>query len=117
MGGSKRANARREALSREIEAHAPLLIDQGVLVLKRIGARRFWYLRFMLPADETGHRRHCCLYVGRESDEELVARVRTLLEHCRAPQQGLQELSAYVKIAEMLQGAIQASMHAMFRQI
>lgn len=71
----------------------------------------------MLPADETSHGRLRCLYVGRESDEELVVWIRSLLEHCRAPQQGLQELTAYVEIAEMLQGAIQASMHAMFRQI
>ena len=106
-----------EALSREIEAHAPLLIGQGILVLKVIVARHFWYLRFMLPADETSRRHHRCLYDGRESDEELVVCIRTLLEHCRAPQQGLQQLTAFVEIAEMLQGSIQASMHAMVRQI
>jgi hypothetical protein len=49
--------------------------------------------------------------------KERVARIRTLLEHCRATQQGPQELTVYVEIAEMLQGAVQASMHAMFRQI
>ena len=112
----KHADARVEKLTTEIDANAHLLANRGVLVRKKIGANRFWYLRFLLPPDETGHRRHRCLYVGRECDKELVARVRALLEKCRAPRQRLQELDACGKLAKLLARAVQTSLSAMSGQ-
>jgi hypothetical protein len=98
----KRADDRWASLSAQIEEYAPLLVCQGDLVLKRIGPNRYWYLRFLLPPDEGGHRRHRSVYVGRESDADLVARVRALLDDCRRSRQWLKELDACLKLAAML---------------
>jgi hypothetical protein len=105
----KRAEDRWPALAAEIEGQSHLLIGQGNLVLKKIGTNRFWYLRFLLPPDETGHRRFRSLYVGRESDAELVSRVREALDQCRAPRKWIEELNTCVRLAAMLSLAVQSS--------
>ena len=103
----RRADERWESLAAAIETHSALLADQGDLVLKKIGKKRYWYLRFLLPADDKGHRRHCSAYVGRESDEELLMRVRTQLERCRALRRAVEELTGYANAAAMLTRAVQ----------
>jgi hypothetical protein len=105
----KRADERWASLAAKIAAHAPLLFGQGDLVLKRIGANRYWYLRFLLPPDEMGHRRHRSVYVGRASDEDLVARVRALLDDCRRSRQWIKELDACVRLAAILKRVVQCS--------
>jgi hypothetical protein len=84
-------------------------MNQGDLVLKRIGTKRYYDLRFLLPEDQRGQRRHCSLYVGRESDQELVARIRDLLEHIREPRQQIEEIARYVQIAKMMRYALQSA--------
>jgi hypothetical protein len=103
----KRGEDRWPALAAEIESHSLLLVGQGNLALKKIGTNRFWYLRFSLPPDETGHRRYRSVYVGRESDAELVSRVREALDQCRAPRKWIEELDACVRLAAILCRAVQ----------
>ena len=105
----KRVDDRWESLSAQIKEYAPLLVGQGDLVLKKIGVNRFWYLRFLLPPDEKGHRRHRSVYVGREADIELVARVRALLDDCRAPRRWVKELDVCVKLAAVLNRVVESS--------
>jgi hypothetical protein len=97
------------ALRARIAAHAPLLARQGVLVRKRLGTGYFWYLRFLLPADATGHRRQTSLYIGKESDEELVARVRQLLEDYRQPRRWVEEVAACAAFAASLKALLRRS--------
>jgi hypothetical protein len=105
----KRASNRWAALHARIEAHASLLVDQGDLVLKAKGANRYWHLRFLLPADEQGHRRHRSLYVGRERDQELVARVQALVESYREPRRQIQEIARYVSVIRTLNRGVRAT--------
>jgi hypothetical protein len=105
----KRGEDRWVSLAAEIEAHSHLLIGQGNLALKKIGTNRFWYLRFLLPPDETGHRRYRSAYVGRESDAELVARVREALDQCRASRKWIEEINTCVRLAAILSRAVQSS--------
>jgi hypothetical protein len=105
----KHPEQRWEALRARIEAHASLLVDQGDPVLKTIGAKRYWYLRFLLPADGRGHRRHRSLYVGREHDQELVARVRALLESYREPSRLIREIAGYLRVVRILGQGVQAA--------
>ena len=104
-----RADQRWESLAATIDTHSALLADQGDLVLKKIGKKRYWYLRFLLPADDRGHRRHCSLYIGRESDAELLTRVRSQLEHCRALRRAVEELHAYANAAAMVTRAVEGA--------
>jgi hypothetical protein len=94
------------ALRAKIAAHAPLLATQGVLVRKPLGAGRFWYLRFLLPADATGRRRQTSLYIGKESDAELVAGTRQLLEAYRQPRRWVEEVAACAAFAGSLKALL-----------
>lgn len=105
----KRADDRWASLSARIREYSPLLVNQGDLVLKQIGARRYWYLRFLLPADERGHRRHKCLYVGREGDLELVGRVQSALDECRTSRHHIEEIAGYGRIMRSMNRALRAA--------
>jgi hypothetical protein len=97
---------------RLINTLAPILMNQGDLVLKRIGTKRYYDLRFLLPEDQRGQRRHCSLYVGREgreSDQGLVARIRDLLEHIREPRRQIEEIARYVQITKIMRYALQSA--------
>jgi hypothetical protein len=95
-------DARWDKLRAKIECHTLLLRKQGDVVLKTIKGRRYWYLRFLLPRGETGRRRHASIYIGAESDEELLARTRRLLEWYQAPTQLAKELHAAANFAGAL---------------
>jgi hypothetical protein len=106
---NNRPSDRWQALLVKIEAHAALLVDQGNLVLKAIDGKHYWYLRFLLPADERGHRRHCSLYVGRECDLEIVPRVRALLDGYREPRRQIREVAGYVRVIKRLTRSTRAT--------
>ena len=112
----RRTHNRWEPLSARIAAHASLLMEQGDLVLKKIGTHRYWYLRFLLPANPQGQRRHCSLYVGREADRELVARVLMLLEQIREPKHQLNEIARYVQFMTKLCRALQLTARTLGRK-
>jgi hypothetical protein len=105
----KQPEQRWEALRARIEVHASLLVDQGDLVLKANGANRYWYLRFLMPANERGHRRHCSVYVCGEGDQMLVARVRALLEGYREPKRQIQEIAGYVRMVRTMSNGMRAA--------
>jgi hypothetical protein len=105
----RRADQRWESLAATIDTHSSLLADQGDLVLKKIGKKRYWYLRFLMPADHSGHRRHCSLYIGRESDAELLTHVRSQLERCRSLRRTVEELNGYANAAAMLTRAVEGA--------
>ena len=99
---SRRAEAierRWEAFKVKIAVHSSLLATQGTLVLKRIGLRQFWYLRFLLPADANGRRRHRSVYLGPATDHEFLSRTRQLLEEYRQPRLWVAGVSAYAALA------------------
>jgi hypothetical protein len=98
-----------EALRARIQAHASLLATQGELVLKIIDGNPYWYLRFLLPEDDQGHRRQRSVYVGRKCDNAIVARVRGLLKGYREPGRQIQELTRYVRLLKSLGRASQAA--------
>jgi hypothetical protein len=102
-----------DALAAAIEANAILLATQGDLILKKNSSGSYWYLRFLMPPGPDGHRRHRALYVGRQDDQELVARVRALLERIRGPRRVRQELTGYVRIAAEIERSVQRSLRSL----
>jgi len=97
--GQNKTERRWSVLREKLAAHASLLAEQGVLTLKTMKGRRYWYLRYMLPADEAGRRRHGSVYVGREADREIVGQVRQLLQRYRDRRLWIKEVASYARFA------------------
>ena len=84
-------------LKRRIEAVAPSLTTQGVIVPKPSGRGRVWVLRFRVR--EGGRRRLKSIHLGADGETELLARARDLLDSLRGPARWLREVAACARCA------------------
>ena len=61
------------------------------MVAKGGAGRRYWVVRFR--AQEERQRRLRSIYIGRDVEQELLARTKRLLEEIRAPARLLREIT------------------------